>query len=148
MTRALLGLGSNLGDRRQYLRDAVAELPSVVDVSDVYETKPVGGPEQGPYLNLVVELDTELAPRELLDLCHHLERQAGRIRRVRWGPRTLDVDILWIDGCTVDEPDLVIPHPRMRERPFVMVPLADVAPDVADGWEGDEVDGVIPAGEL
>lgn len=148
MTRVLLALGSNLGDRRQYLSDAVAAIPGVTAVSDVYETKPVGGPDQGPYLNLVVSLDSDLAPRELLELCHRLERQAGRVRRVRWGPRTLDVDILWVDGTTVDEPDLVIPHPRMRDRAFVMVPLADVAPDLVDGWDGDDADGVIPAGEL
>ena len=148
MSRALLGLGSNLGDRRQHLRDAVAALPGVVQVSPVYETNPVGGPEQDPYLNLVVEMDTDLGPRALLELCHSLERQAGRVRRVRWGPRTLDVDILWMDGVTVDEDDLVIPHKRMRERAFVMVPLADVAPDVAAGWEGDGADGVIPVGEF
>lgn len=148
MSRALLGIGSNLGDRRQLLRAAVAALPDVTAVSHVYETKPVGGPEQGPYLNLVVAIDTDLEPRALLELCHKLERDAGRVRRVRWGPRTLDVDILWMDDHTVAEDDLVIPHPRMRERGFVMVPLADVAPDVAAGWSGDDIDGVIPFGEL
>lgn len=137
MTRALLGLGSNLDDRRRLLRDAVGSLGVAVSaVSDVYETEPVGGPEQGPYLNIVVEVDTDLAPGQLLDLCHRLERDAGRVRDVPWGPRTLDVDILWVDGLTVDEPDLVVPHPRMRTRRFVMAPLADVAPDVAGpGWD-------------
>jgi 2-amino-4-hydroxy-6-hydroxymethyldihydropteridine diphosphokinase len=134
--RVFLGLGSNLGDRQAYLRDAVASLPEVVGVSPVYETDPVGGPEgQGPYLNLVVELDTALSPRELLGVCHRLESAAGRVREERWGPRTLDVDILWTDGDPVDEPDLQIPHPRMYERRFVMAPLADLAPDlVPPNW--------------
>jgi 2-amino-4-hydroxy-6-hydroxymethyldihydropteridine diphosphokinase len=131
MTRAFLGLGSNLGDRTGYLREAVAALPDVVAVSAVYETAPVGGPgEQGPYLNCVVELDTGLSPRELLGWCRRLEEAAGRVREERWGPRTLDVDVLWVEGAVVDEPDLVVPHPRMWERSFVLVPLADLAPDL------------------
>lgn len=136
MTRALLGLGSNLGDRWTQLRDAVESLPGLVGTSDVYETDPVGGPEQDRYLNLVAEIDTDLAPHALLGVCHRLEAAAGRVRDVRWGPRTLDVDILWIDGVTVDEPDLQIPHPRMFERRFVLRPLADLAPDLLpDDWE-------------
>ena len=137
MTRALLALGSNLGDRVRYLQDAVALLPDVVAVSPVYETDPVGGPDgQGPYLNMVVRLDTGLDAHELLELCHRIEEKASRKRIVRWGPRTLDVDVLWVDGETVDEPDLTVPHPRMHDRPFVLAPLGDVAPDlVPDGWE-------------
>lgn len=136
MTRAFLGLGSNLGDRRAYLRDAVAALPDVVAVSPVYETAPVGGPDdQGPYLNVVVELDTQLSARELLDVCREREQAAQRVRVVRWGPRTLDVDVLWIDGVTVAEPDLIVPHPRMFERAFVLMPLRDLAPElVPAGW--------------
>jgi 2-amino-4-hydroxy-6-hydroxymethyldihydropteridine diphosphokinase len=131
MTRALLALGSNLGDRLGYLRTAIASLPDLVACSHVYETDPVGGPDgQGPYLNMVVRLETDLAPRPLLEKCQRLEREAGRERTVHWGPRTLDVDIIWIDGVTLDEPDLVVPHPRMGERPFVLAPLADVAPDL------------------
>lgn len=141
MTRAFLGLGSNLGDRRAHLRTAVASLPGVVAVSDVYETDPVGGPAQGRFLNLVVELDIELDARALLGVCHRIESAAGRVRDVRWGPRTLDVDILWIDGVTVDEPDLQVPHPRMTERRFVLAPLAELAPDlVPEGWQ-QAVDG-------
>jgi 2-amino-4-hydroxy-6-hydroxymethyldihydropteridine diphosphokinase len=131
MARAFLALGSNLGDRVGHLRDAVAALPDVVGVSSVYETEPVGGPEQGAYLNLVVELDTALAPRELLEVCRERETAAGRVRMARWGPRTLDVDVLWVDGATVCEPDLEVPHPRMWERQFVLAPLADLAPDLA-----------------
>jgi len=97
----------------------------------------VGGPDgQGPYLNMVVRLDTTLDAHELLELCHRLEEKASRKRIVRWGPRTLDVDVLWVDGETVDEPDLTVPHPRMQDRPFVLAPLGDVAPDlVPNGWE-------------
>lgn len=141
MTRAFLGLGSNLGDRRRFLRDAVAALPDVVAVSDVYETDPVGGPEQGRYLNLVVELDTELDARGLLRVCQAAEATAERVRTERWGPRTLDVDVLWVDGETVDEADLEVPHPRMWERRFVLAPLSELAPDVVPaGWE-DTVPG-------
>ena len=130
MARAFLGLGSNLGDRRRHLRDAVAAIPDVVAVSRVYETAPVGGPDQGAYLNIVVRLDTERSPRELLEICREREAEAQRVRTVRWGPRTLDVDVLWVDGQTVDEPDLVVPHPRMFERAFVLMPLRDVAADL------------------
>ena len=134
MTRAFLGLGSNLGDRLGYLTDAVAAIDDCVAVSGVYETKPVGGPEQGQYLNAVVELDTRRSARGLLELCRALEASAERVREARWGPRTLDVDVLWVDGETVDESDLVVPHPRMCERAFVMAPLGELAPDLAEGW--------------
>jgi 2-amino-4-hydroxy-6-hydroxymethyldihydropteridine diphosphokinase len=130
VTRAFLGLGSNLGDRRRHLREAVAAIPDVVAVSRVYETAPVGGPEQGAYLNIVVRLETDATPRELLEICRAREAEAQRVRTVRWGPRTLDVDVLWVDGQVVDEPDLTVPHPRMFERAFVLMPLRDVAPDL------------------
>ena len=126
--RAFLGLGSNLGDRRGHLGAAVAALPDVVAVSPVYETEPVGGPPgQGPYLNLVVALETELSPRELLEVGQRLEESAGRVRTDRHGPRTLDVDVLLVGDLVVREPDLVVPHPRMWKRRFVLVPLADLA---------------------
>ncbi len=130
MTRAFLGLGSNLGDRRAHLRAAVDALPDVVAVSPLYETDPVGGPEQGAFLNLVVELATDLTARELLAACAEREAAAERVRAVRWGPRTLDVDVLWVDGEEVDEPDLVVPHPRIWARRFVLAPLRDLAPDL------------------
>lgn len=126
--RAFLGLGSNLGDRLGYLRAAVANMPDLIAVSPLYESAPVGGPEQGAYLNIVVELDTRRLPHELLETCRRLERDAGRERVVRWGPRTLDVDVLWIDGVRVNTADLVVPHPRMHERNFVMDPLLDLDP--------------------
>jgi 2-amino-4-hydroxy-6-hydroxymethyldihydropteridine diphosphokinase len=141
--RALLGIGSNLGDRRAHLRTAVASMPDLVAVSSLWETAPVGGPEQGAFLNAVVELDTDLTARELLLLCRALETTAERVRRERWGPRTLDVDVLWIDGETVDEPDLIVPHPRMFLRPFVLVPLGELAPDLLpDDFESPPTEDV------
>ncbi|NLD78289.1 MAG: 2-amino-4-hydroxy-6-hydroxymethyldihydropteridine diphosphokinase [Acidimicrobiales bacterium] len=129
--RVFLSMGSNVGDRRRLLAEAVESLGDVVTAtSPVYETDPVGGPEQGRFLNIVVELHTASDPRELLAICHRLESAAGRVRQERWGPRTLDVDIIWIDGETVDEPDLEVPHPRMWQRRFVLRPLADLAPDL------------------
>jgi len=129
--RAFLGLGSNLGDRWAILRAAVAALPDVVAVSSVYETDPVGGPPgQGPYLNAVVELATELSPRELLGEAARVETAAGRERSERFGPRTLDVDVLLVGDLVVDETDLVVPHPRLWDRAFVLVPLHDLAPDL------------------
>src|SRR6516165_4126258 len=132
--RAFIGLGSNLGDRRAHLTAAIEGLEShrdVVAVSPLYETAPLGGPEgQGPYLNLVVELETDDSPRGLLERCRALEEAANRERTVRWGPRTLDADVLWVEGEEVGEPDLTVPHPRMWERRFVLAPLADLAPDL------------------
>jgi 2-amino-4-hydroxy-6-hydroxymethyldihydropteridine diphosphokinase len=144
--RAFLGLGSNLGDRARYLREAVATLAELgpTRTSPVYETDPVGGPaDQEPYLNLVVELVTERTPHELLGVCHRLEAAAGRVRDVRWGPRTLDVDVLWIDGVTLHDDDLEVPHPRMWERRFVVAPLHDLAPDLAGAEAVDASDGVV-----
>lgn len=150
MTRAFLGLGSNLGDREAHLRAAVAELDDVVAVSPVYETDPVGGPDdQGPYLNLVVELDTSRDARGLLEECRRLEADAARVREVRWGPRTLDVDVLWVEGDERHEPDLEVPHPRMWERRFVLAPLADLAPELVPGHLIDGAEGeVVLVGRL
>jgi 2-amino-4-hydroxy-6-hydroxymethyldihydropteridine diphosphokinase len=149
MPRAFLGLGSNLGDRVEHLRTAVEALPDVVATSPVYETDPVGGPDQRTYLNLVVELDTELTARELLEIGRGLEAAAHRVRSERWGPRTLDVDVLWLEDEQVDEPDLEVPHPRMWHRRFVVVPLADLAPDLVPPGAIEEAEGdVRPLGPL
>jgi 2-amino-4-hydroxy-6-hydroxymethyldihydropteridine diphosphokinase len=131
---AYLSLGSNLGDRAAHLRDGVARVAAgdAVRVSPVYETAPVGGPAQGPYLNVVVELETEASPRELLGRCQAAEAAARRVRTVRFGPRTLDADVLLVGDLTLDEPDLVVPHPRMWGRRFVLQPLADLAPQLVD----------------
>jgi 2-amino-4-hydroxy-6-hydroxymethyldihydropteridine diphosphokinase len=138
--RAFLGLGSNLGDRWAHLRRAVDQLRAgsrapVTAVSRVYETSPVGGPPgQGPYLNVVVELVLAPGtdPYRLLEECRRLEAAAGRVRAARWGPRTLDADVLWVDGLALDSPELTVPHPRWRERRFVLAPLAELAPDLVD----------------
>jgi 2-amino-4-hydroxy-6-hydroxymethyldihydropteridine diphosphokinase len=152
--RAFLGLGSNLGDRWGHLRRAVDQLRAgnrapVTAVSQVYETEPVGGPEgQGPYLNLVVELAVAPGadPYRLLEECRRLEAAAGRVRAAPWGPRTLDADVLWIDGVAIEEEELTVPHPRWRERRFVLAPLGELAPDLVDGTAlaeaGGEVDVV------
>jgi 2-amino-4-hydroxy-6-hydroxymethyldihydropteridine diphosphokinase len=131
VVRTYLGLGSNLGDRLANLQGAVDGLgadtaSTVVGVSSVYETDPVGGPEQPAYLNAVVVVDTSRSPRQLLELAQALEARARRVRRERWGPRTLDVDLLLFGDAEVHEPDLEVPHPRMGERGFVIAPLAEV----------------------
>jgi 2-amino-4-hydroxy-6-hydroxymethyldihydropteridine diphosphokinase len=148
--RAFLALGSNLGDRRAYLRDAIARFPDVVAVSNVYETDPVGGPPgQGAYLSCVVELRTTLTARELLAAAQSAEAAAARTRTERWGPRTLDVDVLLVGDEVTDEPDLVVPHPRMWERGFVLVPLADLAPELVVGHLTSDIGrGVRPSGPL
>jgi 2-amino-4-hydroxy-6-hydroxymethyldihydropteridine diphosphokinase len=148
VTLAHLGLGSNLGDRLGHLQAAVGALRTatrieVVAVSRVYETAPVGGPAQGPYLNAVVAIETDLDPHAILALAQGLEESAARVRVERNGPRTLDVDVLLVGDQTVDDPDLVVPHPRLSERGFVLAPLADVAPRLVDrpegGWAGVEL---------
>jgi 2-amino-4-hydroxy-6-hydroxymethyldihydropteridine diphosphokinase len=134
--RAYVALGSNLGDRRAELERAVERLDRapgvrVVKVSEWVETEPVGGPPgQGKFLNGAVEIDTTLEPRELLDLLHAIERQAGRAREreVRNGPRALDLDLLLYGELSIDERDLLVPHPRLEEREFVLKPLAQIAP--------------------
>ncbi|HEU5302901.1 MAG TPA: 2-amino-4-hydroxy-6-hydroxymethyldihydropteridine diphosphokinase [Acidimicrobiia bacterium] len=132
---AHLGIGSNLGDRLAHLQGAVDDLASAADVdvvavSSVYETSPVGGPEQDDYLNAVVAVETERSARSLLELGQELERRAQRIRNVRWGPRTLDVDVLLIGSERTTEADLEVPHPRIWDRGFVVVPLHEIAPDL------------------
>jgi 2-amino-4-hydroxy-6-hydroxymethyldihydropteridine diphosphokinase len=142
--RAYLGIGSNLGDRLAHLQLAVDQLSAadgidVVGVSPVYETDPVGGPDQPDFLNAVVAVDTIRTAHELLALAQSIEAAAARVRTVHWGPRTLDVDVLLVGEERIDDPDLVVPHPRMAERAFVVVPLADLDP----GWR----DRIPPDGE-
>jgi 2-amino-4-hydroxy-6-hydroxymethyldihydropteridine diphosphokinase len=148
--RAFLALGSNLGDRRSYLGTAVQRIPDVVGVSRLYETDPVGGPPgQGAFLNCVIELQTTRTARELLGLAQAAEAAAERVRVERWGPRTLDVDVLLVGDEVVDDPDLTVPHPRMWQRGFVLVPLADLAPELVVGHLTSDIGrGVRPAGPL
>lgn len=129
---ACVALGGNLGDREETLKSAVAAfdaLPEVdvLAVSPFYETAPVGYTEQDPFLNGALRLSTILTPRELLQECLRIEKQHGRERTRRWGPRTLDLDLLFFGDRVIDEPDLIVPHPRMNQRGFVLRPLADIA---------------------
>ena len=131
--RVYVALGSNLGDREAHLafgRQRLAALPgtSVVAASAIEETAPLGPVPQGPYLNQMVLLKTALAPRELLAQCAEIERAAGRERGVRWGPRTLDLDIVRYDEIAVAEPDLVVPHPELPRRDFWQRELAELLP--------------------
>ena len=133
--RVFIGLGANLGDREALLSRAcalLAALPGtiVTAASRFYETAPVGGPEQGDYLNQVVELCTTLTPARLLASTQRIEAELGRERLVRWGPRSVDLDILWYDGFTAAGADLEVPHPRMEQRRFVLEPLAELAPEL------------------
>ena len=131
---AYLGFGSNVGDRLDTLQHAAdlldAETTIRVEASSrVWQTDPVGGPEQPDFLNVVVRIETDLPPMELLAACNRIEAALGRVRDVRWGPRTLDIDLLLIDRLEIEEPALTVPHPRMTQRAFVVLPLLDLDPD-------------------
>lgn len=131
---AVIALGSNLGDRLATLQSALDRLGSdpmtvVTGVSRVYETDPVGGPDQPDYLNAVATLVTGRQPSSLLRLCQDVEADLGRVRSVRWGPRTVDLDLVSMQGVQFSGPDLLLPHPRARVRAFVLVPWLDVEPD-------------------
>jgi 2-amino-4-hydroxy-6-hydroxymethyldihydropteridine diphosphokinase len=131
---AYLGLGSNLGERLAILQQAVDRLARepgirVVASSRVWETDPVGGPPQPDYLNAVIRIDTDLTPFELLDASQRVERALGREREVRWGPRTIDIDLLLFGDQRLDVPLLTVPHPRMTSRAFVLLPLLELDPD-------------------
>lgn len=144
--RAYLALGSNLGDRRKNLRAALRQLSagaglSVVRVSRAYRSAPVGVQEQPEFLNLVAEARTTMSPRQLLRAAKRVERAMGRVPGPRWGPRIIDVDILMYESVRMKTAELTLPHPRMVERAFVMVPLAEIAPDLTlpDGRRAAEV---------
>ena len=127
-----LALGTNLGDRRANLRAAIAVLPPAVTVlveSPIYETPPWGITDQPAFLNMALKGETLLAPLALLSLLKRRETQLGRTPSIRYGPRQIDMDILFYDGLILDTPELVVPHPRLQERAFALVPLADIAPD-------------------
>jgi len=148
LTRAYLGLGSNLGDRRTLLRHAVEALNwgdvSVVERSRVYETTPVGGPDGQPdFLNQVIGVETSLDAHGLWERCSAVEASLGRARdhETRWGPRPIDIDVLTFGDLVVAEQNLEIPHPRIGERAFVLVPLAEIAPDL-------QIAGLGAAGDL
>lgn len=154
--RAWLGLGSNVGDRLGHLRFAVEKLEAVARVeqlSSVYETEPVGFPDQGPFLNAVIRIATRLSPRELLDQAARIEAARARVRTFPNAPRTLDVDLLLYEDRVVREPGLEVPHPRMTGRPFVLIPLTEVDPGLRDPVSGRtyaELLGAmdVPAGDV
>lgn len=140
MTVAYIGIGSNVGDRTMFTRSAVDALDAddlieVVKVSSLYETAPIGGPPQRSFVNLVVEIETGHSPQALLRTCKSLEEVLGREpSEIRWGPRVVDIDILLYGEEKVNDPDLEIPHPRLSERRFALVPLLEIAPEAADPW--------------
>ncbi len=149
--RAIVALGTNIGDRVAHLRFALDHLPQVVAESQVFETDPVGGPQdQDAYLNMVVALDTYLDPYALLRLLNAVEAQAQRERTIHWGPRTLDLDILFYDNITINDDLLTIPHPRLHERRFVLQPLSEIAPELCPPkWDTTvEAGGVHARGSL
>ncbi len=133
MATAFVGIGSNLGDRETHLRGALDLLAAedgieIVAISRLRETEPVGPVEQGPFLNGAVQLSTDLPPRQLLERLLDVERRLGRVRDVRFGPRTIDLDLLVYGDETADEPGLALPHPRLHERRFALEPLAELEP--------------------
>jgi 2-amino-4-hydroxy-6-hydroxymethyldihydropteridine diphosphokinase len=145
MTEVYLSLGSNLGDREKYLKEAVKRLKSNKNIvlkklSPIYETKPVGYLEQGNFLNAAILIETDLTPYELLDVTTSIEAELKRERTIKWGPRTIDIDILLYDGLTLHDKKLTIPHPRMWERAFVLIPLRDINPSLnKNGLSIDEL---------
>jgi 2-amino-4-hydroxy-6-hydroxymethyldihydropteridine diphosphokinase len=153
---AYLGLGSNLGDRLTNLQAAVDALQDepglrVTASSRVWETAPVGGPPQPDYLNAVIRVETDLSAQDLLDTARRVEARLGRVRTERWGARTIDVDILLFDEEAIDESDLIVPHPRLSQRAFVLLPLLELTPDpfLPDGTRLKDVrvdtEGVAPS---
>ncbi len=135
MNSAYIGLGTNLGDRESYLMNAIEELSShpsnrITAVSSIYETDPWGYEEQGKFLNMVICLQTELSPQDLLACCMYVEKKLGRKREIRWGPRTIDLDILLYNQENIVTENLVIPHPRIMERAFVAIPLVELDKDI------------------
>lgn len=135
MAIVYLGLGSNLGNRENNIRMAIQRLEDnaihLREMSSLIETDPVGGPPQDKFLNAVIKATTDHPPENLLDHLKTIERQLGRTETVRNGPRTIDLDILFYDDLRIETPRLTIPHPRMKEREFVMKPLAEIDPDLA-----------------
>ena len=149
--QAIIALGSSLGDREGYLRLAVGSFDYIQAISQVFETDPVGGPDgQGAYLNMVMAVRTTLDPYALLRRCRQIEAAAYRQRVVHWGPRTLDLDLLFYDDVHIDDPYLTVPHPRFAERRFVLAPLQEVAPERCPAnWDATlPSGGVYPRGPL
>ena len=146
MTTVYIALGTNLGDRPVNLAKALsrmADFVSVIKRSPIYETAPMYLRDQPEFLNMVVEAETELDPRELLDRLKHVEEELGREEDVRFGPRLIDLDILFFGNRVIEEPNLAIPHRRFAERAFVLRPLCDIAPDLIDPRTGHSMDSLL-----
>jgi 2-amino-4-hydroxy-6-hydroxymethyldihydropteridine diphosphokinase len=148
MSKVLVGVGSNLGDREFLIRKAVEamrDLPRtlVVRVSSLYDTDPVGEVEQPAFLNAVVWLETTLEPRELLWQLLLIEKRMGRVRSQRWGPRPIDLDLLFYDDESISEPDLTVPHPEAHRRGFVLLPLLELDPDFVHPSTGESIKKLI-----
>jgi 2-amino-4-hydroxy-6-hydroxymethyldihydropteridine diphosphokinase len=130
-----IGLGSNLGDRALNIQLAIEKIKRLKDtkitkISSIIETLPVGGPAQGKFLNAAIEIQTNMSPRDLLKNLQTIESELGRLRTVKNGPRTIDLDILFCEDLQIRENDLIVPHPRIKEREFVLTPLREIAPDL------------------
>ena len=131
MNKAYLGLGTNMGDKQAYLKEACKIISdntniNIVKISKVYKTKAWGYTNQDDFLNICIEVDTNLSPEELLEVCHEVENKLNRVRVIRWGPRTIDVDILFFNNIISTDENLILPHPRIKERAFVLIPLMDL----------------------
>jgi len=147
--RAVVGIGANLGDRRATMRAALGSIETFARIeatSRLYETAPVGGPEQPAFFNAAVLVSFQGSALDLLDRLLALEATLGRVRVERWGPRVIDLDLLWIDGVAIDDPRLVVPHPRLRDRAFAVRPLLDVVPGARDPVSGGTY--VVPSGDV
>ncbi|WP_028306526.1 2-amino-4-hydroxy-6-hydroxymethyldihydropteridine diphosphokinase [Desulfitibacter alkalitolerans] len=134
-TQVFLGLGSNVGNRKEYLEKAINALENIPEItvtgiSSVYETEPFGGVEQNKFLNMVIKIETTIMPAKLLEVIMAIEKDLDRVRTIRWGPRTIDIDILLYGDEVINTRDLTIPHIGLTERDFVLVPLLEIAPDI------------------
>lgn len=138
MFTCYIGLGSNLGDRKLNIQTAIEKInrikkTKVTKASSIIETSPVGGPAQDKYLNAAIEIQTDFPPRQLLVNLQNIESELGRVRAIKNGPRTIDLDILFYRDLQINEEDLIVPHPRIKEREFVLNPLREIAPDIVSG---------------
>jgi 2-amino-4-hydroxy-6-hydroxymethyldihydropteridine diphosphokinase len=148
MLRAVVGFGANLGDRRMTMQsaaDALARVARVEGRSHLYETAPVG-PQQPEFLNAAMLVQFDGTPRQLLDALLAIEAGLGRVRGERWGPRTIDLDILWIERCRVRSDELTVPHPHLRDRAFALAPMLELVPDAVDPGSGEPYR--IPGGDV
>ena len=141
--KTIIAIGSNMGDREQYINKALEQIEAkaghILAVSDTIETKAYGVTDQADFLNLAIQIDTPLSPRQLLEVLHEIEADLDRVRLIHWGPRTIDLDIIFYEDQIIDEDDLHIPHADFRNRTFVLGPICQIAPDLIDPRSGKTV---------